>query len=478
MNVLELDIPGLDLVLDGGIRILERMPGAGESASILIRGPAGSGKTTFGTQIAASIARKLNTDVAYGCIELLPVELQAQHDGVRRDAQQEKVIVLSESPAGLRPPYPGVRIYAGLLDIGDSEQAASRLGEALEALLAAANDRAGGKVRVFVIDSLSDGYGLGAQKASRILADEVCKLAAQRGLVAVLLEETGEVRPSVWSFAVDTVFELGPAERGTPFDPQLLVPKNRLGPADPGPHRFRVVPHGGVVVEPREVAYTRPWSLNRVVGNFGPLRVEQAWGYKDLDELGWLPPFQRSTIAVVGPMQYVQRVVETLGRTRDVSPKAETGPELWYSLGHFGTRKPGEHEGQVRTFGLGPTRTGASFLAQLRRNLEEQWSNGHRPPKVVIGDLRALDYSADADGMRWAVATAGALLKDLGVPCVLYESVEQPGDVSSAVHMVDVIVTCSKSPSSTGVVLDVQNAHTGRRALVRTDKVVHSIDEE
>ena len=76
--LLSTSIPGLDLVLGGGLRLLERLPQAGVSGSLLLRGTPGAGKSLLGMQIAVAVADALGGDVACGCVEILPVELDAQ----------------------------------------------------------------------------------------------------------------------------------------------------------------------------------------------------------------------------------------------------------------------------------------------------------------------------------------------------------------------------------------------------------------
>ncbi|HLM43036.1 MAG TPA: hypothetical protein VK458_04165, partial [Myxococcaceae bacterium] len=86
-QLITVDIPGLDLALGGGIWTVHRMPETNPSATLLIRGLPGSGKTAFGTLLAGALGRALEGDVAYGCVELLPVELQAQHENLRPPQQ-------------------------------------------------------------------------------------------------------------------------------------------------------------------------------------------------------------------------------------------------------------------------------------------------------------------------------------------------------------------------------------------------------
>jgi len=246
-------IDGLNLLLGGGIPVLTRHEDFGESATLLVRGPPGSGKTIFGVQLAGSLARSLECDVAYGCVELLPSELAAQHAGIKREDLAERVVMAPFTKE--EPRANECRIFAEMLDIGSSGDEVAKLGDAIEHVLRVI-ERAGGQPRVLVIDSLSDGYNLGATKAPRELADALCKMAARKGMVLILLEEIVESRPSPWSFATDVVLQLSPSEDvaasgpSDSFERRLTVAKNRLGPSEAGVHRYSILPNWGVNVLP------------------------------------------------------------------------------------------------------------------------------------------------------------------------------------------------------------------------------------
>ncbi len=252
-RTVRVDIDGLNLILGGGIPVLKRHPDfAGESAALLVRGPPGVGKTVLGVQLAGSLARNLDAgvvhDVAYACVELLPSELEAQHAGIKRPEVKERVLV---APFVARPrAVDECRIFAEMLDIGTDGEEVDKLGEALDRVLAAIRER-GGDPKVLVIDSLSDGYRLGSL-APRALADALCKMAAQQGLVLIMLEETVSHQPSAWSFACDLVIELSltAVVEGGVLERRMTIPKNRLGPCEPGPHRVDVLSGWGVQVIP------------------------------------------------------------------------------------------------------------------------------------------------------------------------------------------------------------------------------------
>ena len=66
-QLLSSQISGLDLILGGGVRLLCRVPEAEASASLLVRGGPGTGKSVLGLQLALTLADSLGGDVACGC---------------------------------------------------------------------------------------------------------------------------------------------------------------------------------------------------------------------------------------------------------------------------------------------------------------------------------------------------------------------------------------------------------------------------
>jgi KaiC/GvpD/RAD55 family RecA-like ATPase len=202
-----------------------------ESATVVVRGGSGAGKTLMGIHVALELARALHGDVVVGCVEILPTEYVAQLESARPSLDSERIAMLHEqaTPTG-RP-----RVYVGLLNELDPET--PDLVAGLE-MLAETVTAAGGKPSVFVIDSLIEGYGIGAS-APRTAADAVMKLAAQRGCAIVLCEESIGDEPSPWVFAADSVLQLGveSRERGR----WIEVRKHRFGPSASGRHELDIV---------------------------------------------------------------------------------------------------------------------------------------------------------------------------------------------------------------------------------------------
>lgn len=255
---------GLDLVLGGGLRLVRRV---GDKCGLvaLIRGPAGAGKTLFGLHAALAVAAHMKRSVAYACVELLPTELEAQLRSQRAD-HADVVVAHGENPS---PPQvdPARRIDARLLDLSHG---VASFGPELERFWDSLTSSALAP-SVLVVDSLSEGYGLGAA-APREFVDAVCKLAAHWGVALILLEESATDAASPWVFAADTVLELSALTddvesiRASPFERRVVVAKHRFGPSDVGPHRFSLRPGEPVRVYPRPSAWLEPWAESVDVG--------------------------------------------------------------------------------------------------------------------------------------------------------------------------------------------------------------------
>ncbi len=69
MTLFSTEIWGLDLVLGGGVQGISRAENP-ESATLLLRGAPGAGKTVLGAHLASALARGLGCYVAYGYVEL------------------------------------------------------------------------------------------------------------------------------------------------------------------------------------------------------------------------------------------------------------------------------------------------------------------------------------------------------------------------------------------------------------------------
>lgn len=427
-QLITVDIPGLDLALGGGIWAVRRLPDKDASATLLLRGPPGSGKTAFGTQLAAALAFALQGDVAYGCVELLPIELQAQYANLQTSGARAKVLIppfQKDEPAGRK----GGRIFAGLLDLGASGQEQTRLGPAIHALLNEVS-RAGGRPRVLVIDSLSEGYGLGGS-APRPLADALSKLAAEQGLILVLLEEAVDSRPSTWSFTSDVVLELASGEEdgapalSAPFERRVTVTKNRFGPSDAGPHRFEFLP-SGLRLFPRPTAYLAPWA-ERLLGLDAPREEMEPQSWAVAEEVrppDW-PDIRECVIAVHGPEAHIVHQVSSLLGSETAEGEPYPGHVLFIDFLHQVNR---HREGEIYDKGTwvigagNPYLSGHRLLAMVRNGIGRLRRDKAPIEKVVIGDLRSLRSFWNPEGLRRAIAVITTLLRRARVPVVLFET--------------------------------------------------------
>lgn len=426
-RLLPVDIDGLNLVLGGGVALLKRHPDYDESATLLIRGAPGSGKTILGVQLAGSIARSLDCDVAYGCVELLPSELRAQHEGIKSPYLSEKVVVAPFPAKGGEGTW-NCRIFAEVLDLGASGEETSRLGEAVERLLKAVEE-AGGRPRVLVIDSLSDGYNLGAS-APRVLADALCKLAVLRGMVLILLEEIGENKPSVWSFAADTVFELR-LERedlpGTPLTRSLAVTKHRFNACQAGPHRVMIVARHGVDVLPELATYLAPWARPIVFPRPNlPSSTAISWSPPAPKALqpDW-PSFSECVTAVHGSeSKDVFRLVFELGVKTSGASEVD-GFDVLLDFNHEDpeAQNPEWHGRKIWYLGCGvPTISGEWLLAMTTRLVRGLLYKGDRIRRVLIGDLQSLRTFQQPALVRQALMLLASSLRREAIPVVMFET--------------------------------------------------------
>lgn len=242
---------GLDLVLGGGVRVLHRIAGMpAESATILVRGGPGAGKSVLAADTALRMARALGGDVLYVCVEILPSEVIAQRIGFDGFDPTTVIDLANGEAHKVNTTDPTFVVGMTAMEMGPpDDKGPPDLGQMILDLLRISYER-GCKPLVVVVDSLTDGYNLGAS-VPREVVDGVCKLAVEQGWVLVLVEETINDDASPWSFAVDTVISLEVTREGRR---EARVTKHRFGTCQPGPHRL-LVKREGVRVLPCFAAY-------------------------------------------------------------------------------------------------------------------------------------------------------------------------------------------------------------------------------
>ncbi|MEZ4390399.1 MAG: ATPase domain-containing protein [Polyangiales bacterium] len=395
-------IYGLDIVLGGGLRFIERVPGAGASAAILVRGVAGTGKTLLAMHIAAAVAKSLQGDVAVACVELLPQELQAQLSGFEATRPMLPVRVADELATDDSP-----RVFARVV-LPDVARTEDPIGDEVVRLLEWVA-RCGGDPRVLVVDSLSDGYGLGG-KIARPAADALAKLAAQRGLCLVLVEEVQRLVPSPWCFAVDTVLELrlaGFPDR-TRDDRSLSVTKHRFGSSDAGPHELALV-NARVSVLPDPEAWDRalaggwwrlPVTATEPINSWGVTELTAEWGKKQLAD------YRTSTTRILADAPGSARRCARLLGAPDESGVLEI------DLGAESSSLSGALHGSMI----------ASPHRLLTAMIEHLQVRSKSVSKVVVGDLSVLRGAENENALRRSLAQLARWLRGTRIPVVFYET--------------------------------------------------------
>jgi hypothetical protein len=140
------------------------------------------------------------------------------------------------------------------------------------------------------------------------------------------------------------------------------------------------------------------------------------------------------------------------------APESENllGQEFSFQLGRmrpYKTQLAVKSARRIR-IGLPFMDSGASFLSRLRQSLKDQSDKGLVPLRILVGDLRDLRYHADPQGVLWAIATAAMLLRELGIPLVLYETVESLNSGSVSIAQADVAILYDDTATKTSMLVE------------------------
>ncbi len=424
MRTVKTTVPGLDMVLGGGVAMFPRASTLEDSASLLVRGSAGVGKSALAVDIAMGIAAQRGGDVVHACVELLPSEVTAQYASLHGTASPIVAAPFSSRPHGHEP-----GLFVGVLDAA-TDPPLVWLGAALEALLDEAT-RAGATPRVLLLDALSESYQLGGT-VSRELADGLAKLGAERGVVLVLVEEVDDLgTPSAWTFVVDLVIELERvSERRS-----LRVTKNRFGAFDARTHELEFATGVGARVLPHPAAYLQAWDgadTPNVLGDDGlwaPLNAH----------LPGLPPFRSAIVVVQGANSASTRLVASwLG---DVQ-RADRWPDILVRFDEASSMS-----GVIRdlrqtdiVLDLGdPYLSGHMLIDRVIQALDLIVKGRQAPRRVMLGDLAVLEHFRDRDDLRRAILVVAHALAREGLPVVLFETTTRSWASDMASVVVDVI---------------------------------------
>jgi hypothetical protein len=405
---------GLDVLLGGGLRLVTRLPGK-VSATVVVRGGGGAGKTLVGLHVALMLAKALDGDVAVGCVEVLPSEYVEQVRAARADIDPRRVAVLPDAPSGSAP-----RVFCGLLT--DLDPDAPDLVASLEAL---ARDvmAAGGKPVVLVVDSLIEGYGIGTS-VPRPSADEVMKFAAQGGYGVVLCEEARVAEPSPWVFAADTVVELGveARERGR----WIEVRKHRFGASVSGRHELDL----GAGTPPSVFPEPRAW----VARDAREVLHQHGWEYgnRSMPALVWdtlkaSPVIPQDDVRLGGAFVVTTSPIWGVARSLayDLRPAGELGPDLAIELDPLVTREAVPAEGSLSCHlptVHGPARALRTLVEQFARLFDETRPQVPKARRVIVGDLEPVLFAEDALAWVEAVRVFASLVIESrwGIPVIAF----------------------------------------------------------
>lgn len=396
---------GFDLVLGGGPRLLRRIANVdAESATLLLRGGPGAGKSVLATDIALRMGAAVHGDVLHVCIEILPREVIAQRAGF--DGFDPATVIDLADPTARKSVREGPTLVIGMGEMTPAEGGdAPDLGGMILDLARISRER-GCNPRVVVVDSLSDGYGLGAS-VPRPTVDGVCKLAVEQGWVLVLVEESVDHRASPWSFAVDTVLSLEVTPSGRR---ETRVTKHRFASCQPGPHRL-LIEQEGVRVLPCFAAYRNaardlvlpPPATNR------SLRVPVEGTEPDWNEFA-VPDDKGRVISVQinpkVPFSKVDNLVARIGRIAE-DGSIQQGAFVWLHLAESYTAPSRWKASESMTRTLHQQIDGEEWL-------EAAISHISRLPGpiagVQIGPTGSLSHYEHKESIRKAISLLAAIL--------------------------------------------------------------------
>jgi KaiC/GvpD/RAD55 family RecA-like ATPase len=414
-TLVKLGDAGLNRVLGGGLPIVDR--GAGRANSVvLIRGPAGAGKTLFAARVACALAREASANILWACVEILPAEVRAQLEGLT-DAGLPPVYANSLYSSDSVAVAPAIIAESLEIDDGAAPTAKVDLAERLLKLLRQLQHRKLATPTVIVVDSLAVGYHIGADIDRRI-ADGLCKMAHARGISLVLVEESDLSEQSLWTYAVDAVFELDrrpkPRERGVSFSREIVIAKNRFGFADVGPHQLQLSPRGATVLP-------RPGSYAAVLRTT-PTTLPDAERFRQPQYSGKppMPIIAGRLLSILGPeVGFVRRAANWV-LAMHPNDSHLLVLELGAALPDFSSLR--NEASAVRRAALShPFLTPHEILARAT----DAYEAGDIPQVVVIGDLAAVDGFGAADEVHRALAAWCDWVRSRGCSIVAFNSSAQ-----------------------------------------------------
>lgn len=411
---------GLDVLLGGGWRLVKRLDDA-ESATVVVRGGPGAGKTILGIHVALELARALGGDVVVGCVEILPTEYIAQLESTRPTLASERVIMLSHESTSKPSDEP--RIYVGLMLDLDPDQ--PDLVASLEALQVA-TAAAGGRPVVFLVDSLIEGYGIGSS-SERLHVDAAMKFAAKHGVGMVFCEESTSDAPSPWVFAADTVLQLGveSRERGR----WIEVKKHRFGASMTGRHELDLVAIEAMSVFPSAAAWQAPTTIALLATRFFS-SSRQA-----LPHLRWNTTKRFGEAPIAAHFAFISSNDPSLAErlAHDLLPSGnERGSDLVIVLDPLATQRDLTTSTRFSYHYVpiadGPRRALRTLVETYLRSFDPRLPSFQR---VILGDVGSCIYASNGD--EWTEAFRALAIMSvqsgLGRPLILFDG-QRPTSVT------------------------------------------------
>ena len=258
LRIEDFSIHGLEYVfVPPGLPLVAKAPDARATTSILIRGGAGTGKTTLAVALAHAISREHGGVTLYLTTEFVATELAYKASTLGLPA------ALVDSWSSDRGHEPGAILAEHLLGTDAGTQRLPTLAERKRAAIEAVSELLGVEsdadvvgtpdVRVVVIDA----FGLPEieHQEDNQLRNELLELIQSLesvGVTTIIVEEAGDATEAWLPFVVDVVFEieLSPDPDTGDLVRRLMCRKSRYGTSLAGPHDYGLEPDGAPAVWP------------------------------------------------------------------------------------------------------------------------------------------------------------------------------------------------------------------------------------